>query len=168
MFRELLSEDDLRSAVDVMRRSFATVATEMNFTEENAPTNAAFMTYERLKESIDKGIHIFGMFNDGTMIGTVAIERSSDNEGVFYLERLAVEPEMRHLKKGKALLDFAFDKVREMDGRKISIGTINENVRLKQWYLDYGFVEMSIRRYEHLPFSVCFLEKSIPMDNSDC
>jgi ribosomal protein S18 acetylase RimI-like enzyme len=168
MFRELLSENDLRSAVDVMRRAFATVAAEMNFTKENAPTNAAFMTYERLKESIDKGIHIYGLFNAETIIGTVAIERSSDNEGVFYLERLAVVPEMRHMKKGKSLLDFAFDKVREMDGRKISIGTINENVRLKQWYLDYGFVETSIRSYEHLPFSVCFMEKNISPDSIDC
>jgi diamine N-acetyltransferase len=168
MFRELESEGDLNSAVDVLRRSFATVAADMNFTEENAPTNAAFMTYERLMESVSKGIHLYGMFNDETLIGTVAIEKSSDEEGVFYLERLAVIPEMRHLKKGRALLDFAFDKVREMDGRKISIGIINENVRLKHWYLDYGFIEMSIRSYEHLPFSVCFMEKKVVSSDFDC
>ena len=167
MIRELLTDDELNQAADVMRRAFTTVAEEFNFTEENAPTNAAFMTIDRLKESLAKGVHLFGMFIDGNLAGTVALERSPDNAEVFYLERLAVVPEQRHMKHGKALLDFAFNTVRDSGGKKISIGTIDENIRLKQWYLDYGFVEVCVRRYEHLPFSVCFMEKTVEADNLD-
>lgn len=167
LLKEIRSDDDFRDAVDVMRRAFATVAEEFNFTEENAPTNAAFMTIDRLKESRAKGVHLFGMFVDGKLAGTVALERSPDNAEVFYLERLAVVPEQRHLKHGKALLDFAFNTVRDSGGKKVSIGTIDENIRLKKWYLDYGFVEVCVRRYEHLPFSVCFMEKTVGSDNCD-
>ena len=167
MIKELLTDDEFDCAVDVMRRSFATVAEEFNFTEENAPTNAAFMTIERLRESLTRGVSLFGMFAGGQLVGTVALERSPDNADVFYLERLAVVPEQRHLKHGKALLDFAFNTARDAGGKKISIGTIDENQRLKKWYLDYGFVEVCVRRYEHLPFSVCFMEKTIEADKLD-
>ncbi|HNX59241.1 MAG TPA: GNAT family N-acetyltransferase [Spirochaetota bacterium] len=167
MIRELKTDEELNGAVDVMRRAFATVAEEFNFTEENAPTNAAFMTFDRLRESSSRGVRLFGVFTDGKLAGTVALERSPDNGEVFYLERLAVVPEQRHLKLGRALLDFAFNMARDEGGKKISIGTIDENSRLKKWYLDYGFVEVCVRRYEHLPFSVCFMEKTVDADKLD-
>jgi hypothetical protein len=47
-------------------------------------------------------------------------------------------------------------------GKKVSVGIIDENLVLKNWYRDYGFVQTDIRRFEHLPFVVCFMEKELP------
>ena len=41
---------------------------------------------------------------------------------------------------------------------RIHIGIIEENERLKRWYLANGFVHMGTRVFSHLPFTVGFLE----------
>jgi hypothetical protein len=51
--------------------------------------------------------------------------------------------------------------VKNMEGKKASIGIINENVRLKKWYIKHGFCEKALQRFDHLPFTVCFLEKEL-------
>lgn len=43
----------------------------------------------------------------------------------------------------------------------LSIGIINENKVLKQWYSSFGFNETGFKKFPHLPFTVCFMEKKI-------
>ena len=76
------------------------------------------------------------------------------------MERLAVLPSYRHRGIGRALMDFAFEAVKKHGGKKVSIGIINENRVLKNWYMEYGFVETGTRVFRHLPFEVCFMEKA--------
>ena len=58
-------------------------------------------------------------------------------------------------------MDFVFETVRQRGGKKVSIGIINVNTVLKNWYIGYGFTETGKRKFSHLPFEVCFLEKEI-------
>jgi hypothetical protein len=44
---------------------------------------------------------------------------------------------------------------------EVKIGIINENLKLKKWYIDYSFIELAVKQYPHLPFNVCFLEKEV-------
>lgn len=46
-------------------------------------------------------------------------------------------------------------------GGSVSIGIINENRVLKNWYIEYRFAETGTRKSSHLPFEVCFLEKEV-------
>jgi ribosomal protein S18 acetylase RimI-like enzyme len=101
----------------------------------------------------------FGLFCGDVQIGCVALEKAKDH--IFYMERLAVVPEHRHKGYGKELTDFVFKYTGSQGGKKVSIGIINENIELKDWYTKYGFTETSIRKYDHLPFTVCFMEKRI-------
>lgn len=153
-------EQGLERYAAVIRESFATVAQELELTIENAPTNPAFITAERLAEAAAKGLMMFGLFLDEQPVGFVAVEQANDH--LFYLERLAVLPQYRHLGYGKALMDFAFNYVSLKGGKSISIAVVNENRRLKEWYLQYGFVETGLKHFPHLPFTVCFMAKEIP------
>jgi diamine N-acetyltransferase len=163
MIQELFSDntDVLNEALNVIRQSFKTVADQFGFTEENAPTNAAFMTFERLHQSLSSGTRIFALYDKTVMAGTIALERSRDNDEVYYIERLAVLPVFRYRGFGKSMMDYAFHEVKKLGGKKISIGIINENAILKRWYLSYGFVETSVKTFDHLPFSVCFMEMAV-------
>lgn len=102
---------------------------------------------------------MFGLFKENIQIGFVAIE--SADPKTFYLEKLAVLPEYRHYGYGKKLLDFVFNYVKNKNGSIISIGIINDNNILKDWYLSNGFTEKSTKEIKHLPFTVCFMEKEI-------
>lgn len=149
-------------ALDVIREAYITVANEYGITRENGASNPAFIELKHLLEMDHKGIEMYGAFVEDTCVGFVGIENA--NNGLYYLEKLAVLPSERHKGYGKKLMDFVFDRVKELGGNKISIGIINENTVLKEWYIDYGFVETDIRNYAHLPFTVCLLVKAVKMN----
>lgn len=150
---------DLEEYAYVIRNAFITVANEFQLTKENAPTNPAFLGADALERMRDKGATMFGAYEGESCVGFVAAQEA--NEETFYMERLAVLPEYRHGGIGRKLMDTVFDYVRENGGKKVSIGIINENTKLKNWYLQYGFVETAVKHFEHLPFEVCFMEKTV-------
>jgi ribosomal protein S18 acetylase RimI-like enzyme len=155
---KLESAKDLDACAEVLRLSFKTVADELGLTPQNAPTNPAFMTLERLQSGIEKGAVFFGAFLDSGMKGCVAVEPSREDPNACYVERLAVLPGHRHKGLGKALMAHAEGFVRSAGRHIASIGIVDENTRLKKWYLSLGFREIRKRKYEHLPFTVCFME----------
>jgi ribosomal protein S18 acetylase RimI-like enzyme len=153
------SPDIFEECAEVIRNSFITVADELNLTKENAPTNPAFIEKDSLYSMHEKKIDMFAIIDEEACIGFVALEKA--DQGVYYMERLAILPEYRHRGYGKKLLDFAVNHVRERGGTGISIGIINENEVLKNWYLDYGFIEIETKEFQHLPFTVCFMQKTV-------
>jgi diamine N-acetyltransferase len=159
IIKQLITIEEITRSVDVLRRSFKTVADQFHLNKSNAPTNAAFIKSESLVEMANKGVKLYGLFLTEKQIGFVAYENAGN--GIYYLEKLAVLPDYRHNGYGKQLVDFAFHKVKEEEGKEISIGIINENQILKEWYIKYGFIETGIKKFNHLPFTVCFLKKSV-------
>jgi len=149
-------ETEFEECAKVIRAAFGTVAEEFGITRENAPTNPAFAGADSLLKMKEKGAQLYGAFEGKACIGFVAIEKASDD--VYYMERLAVLPEHRHRGIGGRLMDFVMDFVRKNNGKKVSIGIINDNRVLKDWYMRYGFVETEVKTYKHLPFDVCFME----------
>jgi ribosomal protein S18 acetylase RimI-like enzyme len=92
-------------------------------------------------------------------VGFVAIEKS--DKYLFFMEKLAVLPEYRHNGYGSRLIGFVVETVKKAGGKKISIGIINENKVLKDWYIQNGFSVSIIKQFPHLPFDVCFLERAV-------
>ena len=161
MIKRIQSEDEHFALVRVIQRSFGTVAEQYGITEGNAPTNPAFVTIEKLKAYLAKQVDLFALFQEGEMIGCVAIEPSKNKGSVYYIERLAVVPEKRHHGYGSTLMTYAMDRIKEKGASTVSIGIINENIVLKEWYKTKGFKETECRRFNNLPFEVCFMSKEI-------
>ena len=161
LVKQLDSEAELLRCVDLLRAAFASVAKDFGFTEESAPTNAAFTTLENLQANLRGGLALYGLFLESSLIGCVAIKKSKADGTVFYIERLAVLPEKRHSGHGRFLMQFALNTIRQLGGRIASIGVIDDNARLKAWYLLQGFRQHDCRRFEHLPFRVCFMSKDL-------
>ena len=157
--REIPDENELRKSARVVRNAFRTVALDFNLTRENSPTHPSFVTTGRLREDRNRGVKLFGLFLEGRQIGFIAVERA--DAALYYVERLAVLPEYRHRGYGKRLMEFAFEYIRIDGGTKVSIGIINEQTVLKDWYKGLGFEEISTREFAHLPFTACFMEKEI-------
>jgi diamine N-acetyltransferase len=159
--RVLTSESDLLKCVDLLRAAFGTVARDFGLTEASTPTNAAFTTLENLRIHIEAGLKLFGMFRDDSLVGCVATKVSKGDKAVFYIERLAVAPEERHRGYGGRLLSFAMEQIRANGGTTASIGLMDNNLVLKEWYKSKGFVQHDCRRIAHLPFKVCYMSRSV-------
>jgi ribosomal protein S18 acetylase RimI-like enzyme len=143
----------------IVRKAFGTVAVDLGLTTDNSPMYPAFTTAERLGELRTRGAVFFGLFIDGVAAGFVAVEK--ENDGKYYMKRLAVLPEYRHGGYGKKLVDHVIDYVKGRGSRKLYIAIVNEQTVLKEWYRGMGFRETSMKSFEHLPFTVCFMEMDI-------
>jgi ribosomal protein S18 acetylase RimI-like enzyme len=159
VIKKVTQEDDFDRLAQVLNHSFLTVAYEFGLTEENCPTNSAFISGNTLKNQLTGEREFYRLVVQDKSIGFVAIEKSRKEADTFYIEKVAVVPEYRHLQYGKHLMDFAINRIRELGGKRISIGIIDKNFVLKKWYERQEFVETGKKDFDHLPFRVCFMEK---------
>jgi len=159
VIRELPAPAPLAPWVALVREAFGTVAAEFGWTEETVPANAAFTSLARLEGMRQKGIRMFGLEVDGAPAGFMAVE--DGGEGTFYVERVSVLPRLRHVGLGRRLMGHALEVIRAAGGRRASIGVVDENAVLKRWYEAQGFRETGRKRFPHLPFTVCFMEKAL-------
>ncbi len=152
----IVQEQELPLCLAVIRESFATVAAAFGLTEQNCPTHTSFMKLEQLQKHFEWGWKMFGLWEDGRLVGFYAL--SDEGAGRFELHNLAVLPDYRHLGCGKRLLDDAKSRVTALGSEKITIGIIEEHTVLKNWYMRNGFVPTGTRKFDHLPFTAGFLE----------
>jgi N-acetylglutamate synthase-like GNAT family acetyltransferase len=145
---------------NVLNKSFITVAVEFNLTKDNNPSNGAFVEVKDICTLIEKGLMIYGYYEKENIIGCIGIKQSNIKDE-FYIEKLCVLPEKRHNGVGFDLLQFGENKIRNRNGKIISIGIINKNDQLKVWYGKNGYKEFEIRSLKHLPFEVCIMKKEI-------
>lgn len=159
IFTAVMTESNLLDSVDIIRKSFSTVAQQFGLTRENASTNPAFIELKNLRKMQGKGISMFGVFAESVQIGFVAIEKNADNE--FYMERLAVLPNQRHKGYGRQIVKYASDYVIAQKGRELFISVLGTNEVLKSWYCELGFKEFAIKHFSYLPFPVCYMKKHL-------
>ena len=79
-----LERSELPAAGDVIRAAFGTVAEAFGLTEENCPTNGAFLRDGALFEEAAAGTIFYGAFEGGELAGVAALKRKDG--ALFYLE----------------------------------------------------------------------------------
>ncbi len=159
MIVKVKNKEQLNICLDIIRSSFATVAEEFSLTESNCPSHTAFMTIDKLEKQFDDGRLMFLFYQDNVPVGYFSLTKCSNKE--WELNNLAVLSEHRHFGIGKTMVDYAVATVKNYDGNKISIGIIEENTTLKNWYLNLGFKHISTRKFEHLPFTVGLMKLEV-------
>ena len=159
MIIKVESKEQLNICLEIIHSSFITVAEEFGLTENNCPSHTAFMTFDKLVKQFDDSRPMFLFYQDDIPVGYFSLAKCSDAE--WELNNLAVLPEYRYLGIGKVMVDYAVEMVKNYGGNKISIGIIEENTKLKNWYLKLGFIHTSTRKFEHLPFTVGFMELNL-------
>lgn len=150
---------ELEQCLSVIRESFATVANEFNWTEENCPHHPTFMKIEKLQNNWDNGYLMYGYYLNDDIIGYVSLSKVGDT--MYELHKLAILPEYRHNNYGKQLLDFCINKAKELGGNKIVLDIIEENTKLKNWYAAKGFVHTGVKKFNVFPFTIGYMELKI-------
>jgi len=149
------NEADIGVLVTLLRSSFRDVAERFELTAENCPRNPAFCTEQRVTSDFERDLRYYILHKDGRPCGCVALERA--NPDVCYLERLAVLPEQRRKGYGTTLVNYVFDQAKKIGAKRLEIGIIAKDTRLKNWYERFGFVLKGTKTFDHLPFTVAFM-----------
>ncbi|WP_238457802.1 GNAT family N-acetyltransferase [Desulforamulus ferrireducens] len=151
-----LTVEHLPAYADVISKSFATVARDFGLTKENCPGHKSFITNDRLKSKFKDGYYPFGLCIGDKIIGFASL--TALNNGTYEMNDVSVLPEYRRYGYGKMILDFCKAKVKSFGGSKIIIGIMEESTVLKDWYTANGFVHTETKKFEHLPFTVGYME----------
>ena len=157
-----ITKEEIKECVRVITESFMTVADELGFTKENAPRFTAFATTEdRLMYHLEvEKRPMYGFFSeDGELRGYYSLAKQSETE--WELNNLCVLPKYRHDGIGDLLLQDALAKVKELGGKKVNIGIVEENVRLRSWYESKGFVHIGTKKFDFFPFTCGYMEKHL-------
>ena len=151
-----VEKNELGECLEVIHRSFKTVADSFGLTRENCPKHTSFIPLSFLETQMDWGWRMYALYAGKKIIGYMSL--SDEGDDVFELHNLAVLPEYRHKGFGKLLLDHAKDTVKSLGGKTIKIGIIEESAVLKNWYIENGFVSIGTKKFDHLPFTSGYLE----------
>ena len=157
-----ITKTEIHDSVNVIRKSFQTVADELGFTSENAPRFTAFaVTEERLIYQMENEQRLMYAYYDesNTMIGYYSLLLQENNE--CELNNLCVLPRHRHKNIGSELLANAFSKAKQAGCEKINIGIVEENRVLRKWYEDKGFIHIKAEKYDFFPFTCGYMEKCL-------
>ena len=126
------SKEQLDICLDIVHKSFQTVADEMILTKDNCSSYTAFMPIEKLISQFENNTPMLLYQYNGCFAGYFSL---SINDDSVELNNLAVLPEYRHLGIGKELVDYAITYSKNILGaNKIKIGIVEENTILKEWY----------------------------------
>ncbi|MBR7020074.1 MAG: GNAT family N-acetyltransferase [Lachnospiraceae bacterium] len=156
-----MAQEEIPECVDVIRRSFQTVADEFGFTPENAPRFTAFATDENrlLYQYFIEKRPMCVFAHHGQIVGYYSLLIGGD--GSAELNNLSVLPEFRHKGIGAKLLEDCFARVRMLGIGKLKIGIVEENEVLRKWYEQFGFVHTGTEKYDFFPFTCGYMEKTL-------
>ena len=165
MIKEI-DKSEIAECVNVIRKSFLTVADEFGFTIENAPRFTAFATTEeRLFYQLEYEHRLMMAYyddGDGRILGYYSLMFLENSE--CELSNLCVMPEFRHKKIGEALLEDAViraKKVKKTGFKKMKIGIVEENKRLRKWYEAHGFIHTHAEKFDFFPFTCGYMERDL-------
>ena len=161
MIKEI-NKNEFAECVNVIKRSFQTVADEFGFTIENAPRFTAFATTEeRLFYQLEYEHRLMMAYfsDEGKILGYYSLMFLENSE--CELSNLCVLPEARHKKIGEALLEDAIARAKRNNCTKLKIGIVEENKVLRRWYEAHGFTHTHTEKYDFFPFTCGYMERDL-------
>ena len=157
-----IEEQDIPECVQIIKKSFLTVANQFGFTMNNAPRFTAFaMTEDRLLHQLkNEQRPMYGACNQaGKIVGYYSLLKQ--NNEMCELNNLCVLPAYRHKRMGTKLLEHAYCEAKKAGCTQMNIGIVEENLVLKTWYEKNGFIHTGTRKFDFFPFTCGYMEKNL-------
>ena len=161
MIKEI-NKNEISECVNVIRKSFKTIADQFGLTQENAPFHTAFATTEeKLINQFENEHRLMAAYfdGDGKILGYYSLSFLENHE--CELNNLCVVPECRHKKIGETLIEDAVARAKSNNCTKMKISIVEENTVLRRWYEAHGFVHTNTIKYDFFPFTCGYMEKEL-------
>lgn len=156
MIERVNSKEQLNTCLEIIHKSFITVAGEFGLTKDNCPNHTAFMPIDKLIRQYKSGTDMFLYRYNGEYVGYFSLVNIGES---VEMNNLSVLPEYRHLGIGKEMIEYAKEyATKNTSAKKITIGIIEDNIILKKWYSSLGFMHTGTKKFDSLPFTVGFME----------
>ncbi|MDE6659596.1 MAG: GNAT family N-acetyltransferase [Eubacterium sp.] len=155
MISKINNKNKFSVCLDIIHKSFATVAKEFNFTKENCPNHTSFMPIEKLEEQFNNGYQMFLYSYNNNYAGFFSVHI---DDSFLELNTLGVLSEYRHNGIGKEIIEFSKKYATTHNCNTIKISIVEENTILRKWYESLGFKHTETKTFPNLPFTVGYME----------
>lgn len=156
-----IKKSEIEACVELIRKSFLTVAQEYEFTKENAPGFTAFsITAEKLNQQYEDGRAMYGYFDmNERILGYYSLQILENGE--CELNNLCVLPTYRHQHIGEILFSHSLTTASEKGCQKLNISIVEENQKLRAWYENLGAKHIGTEKFDFFPFTCGYMEKDL-------
>ena len=151
-----VEEHQLPDCLKTLHEAFGESAKIYGYTQKTYPSSGAFVTLEDLAEAKARGVHMYAAYVDGVVAGYVQLEKLE--AGVYAFRRFAVLPQYQKLGIGRALVSHCRARAELYGGKKLTLIMINQNQRLKDFYISNGFSVVRTAKDESYPFEYAVME----------
>ena len=147
----------LPMCLETLHLAFSESAEKFGYTKESYPSSGAYITLEELENAKERGVHMYAACVEGGVVaGYVQLEKTA--MGVYAFRRFAVLPEYQKLGIGRALVSHCREKATLYGGKKLTLIMINDNEKLKEFYISNGFKVINTLNDGAYPFEYSLME----------
>jgi predicted N-acetyltransferase YhbS len=150
---------DIIRITAIIQAAFGVVARRFGLTPENCPKHPSNVSEHWVARDLARGVRYYLARQDQQVAGCLGVERASAD--TCYLERLAVRPDSQRRGVGAALVSHGLRHARHLGAKEVGVAIIAAQTELARWYQHLGFTPSGTRRFDHLPFAVAFLNRSL-------
>lgn len=151
-----VEEHQLPDCLKTLHAAFGESAKIYGYTRESYPSSGAFITLDDLMQAKKRGVHMYAAYVEGVVAGYVQLEKLE--MGVYAFRRFAVLPQYQKLGIGRALVSHCRARAELYGGKKLTLIMINQNQRLKDFYVSNGFRVVRVAKDESYPFEYAVME----------
>ncbi len=152
-----VESEQLPACLETLHSAFGKSAEQFGYTKETYPSSAAYVTLEELTEAKKDGVHMYAACVDGgTVAGYAQLQKLGG--GVYAFRRFAVLPEYQSLGIGRALVAHCRERAALYGGKKMTLLMIDENKKLKDFYISCGFRVVKTATDDSYPFTYSIME----------
>lgn len=153
-----IEREQLPDCLAVMAQGYEESAQRFGMTEENCPYRGRTrLPLEVLEREFETG-QIYGAFAQGRLVGVLSLQRTGD---VLMINDLVVLPCWQGQGIGGRLLSFALETAGRLGCRRVRLGMVHDNLRLRRWYEAHGFRTVEVRRFEAVRYGVGRMELAL-------
>ena len=152
-----ITKADLPSCIEIFHNGYESVAIEFGLTLDNCPDRGrSRLPLSKLISEFENGVMMFGYYYKNELIGYLGLKIKEKT--ICKINDIIILSEHRNKGYGKELLDFAKSKAKEFGATKISLGMIDDNKTLKNWYIANGFMNVGYKKFDKAPYIVGYME----------
>ena len=152
-----VEDHQLPLCLEALHSAFGEMAKRLGYTKETYPSSAAYITLEELQKAKACGVHMYAACVEGGKVaGYVQLQKLET--GIYAFRRFAVLPEYQKLGIGRALVSHCRERAALYGGKKLTLIMINDNQKLKDFYISNGFKVISVNKDDTCPFEYSVME----------
>lgn len=113
------------------------------------------LSYDDFKKMYDSGIQMYGYYLEEKPIAFLSLDIREEE---IKIKDIVVLPEYQNIGLGTSLLDFVKKSTKDNYKKKIILGMIYDNEKLRLWYEKNGFNIIEIVKYPNTNSKIAYME----------